>query len=117
MLRCRPVWFFAAGILSISFSGLADQQVRYSKLNKSVIEARLDSYRGSNQQRGEMVLLISPLQQETEASDGPGEAAKRTLLLLLEELPLKKAAAVTAKIHDERKNVLYQWGLENKNKD
>ncbi|MGM0429988.1 MAG: 16S rRNA (cytidine(1402)-2'-O)-methyltransferase [Pseudomonadota bacterium] len=71
----------------------------------------------SNQQRGEMVLLISPLQQQTEANAGPGEAAKRTLLLLLEELPLKKAAAVTAKIHDERKNVLYQWGLENKNKD
>lgn len=72
-----------------------------------------------NQQRGEMVLLIAPLQAETETSDDPGEDAKRTLLLLLEELPLKKAAAITAKIHDERKNMLYQWALENKeqNKD
>ncbi|HET8817186.1 MAG TPA: rRNA (cytidine-2'-O-)-methyltransferase, partial [Pseudidiomarina sp.] len=71
----------------------------------------------TNQQRGEMVLLIAPVQPDAEASDGPGEAAKRTLLLLLDELPLKKAAAVTAKIHDERKNVLYQWALENKNKE
>lgn len=68
----------------------------------------------TNQQRGEMVLLIAPAQSETDVRDGPGEAAKRTLLLLLEELPLKKAAAVTAKIHDERKNELYQWALENK---
>ncbi|MCA1767652.1 MAG: 16S rRNA (cytidine(1402)-2'-O)-methyltransferase [Idiomarina sp.] len=70
-----------------------------------------------NQQRGEMVLLIAPLQPEVETNAGPGEAAKRTLLLLLDELPLKKAAAVTAKIHDERKNVLYQWALENKNNE
>ncbi|MCK7459016.1 16S rRNA (cytidine(1402)-2'-O)-methyltransferase [Idiomarina aminovorans] len=68
-----------------------------------------------NQQRGEMVLLIAPLQPEIEAHTGPGEATKRTLLLLLDELPLKKAAALTAKIHDERKNRLYQWALENKN--
>ena len=68
-----------------------------------------------NQQRGEMVLLIAPLQPDIEAHAGPGDAAKRTLLLLLDELPLKKAAAMTAKIHDERKNVLYQWALENKN--
>lgn len=71
----------------------------------------------TNQQRGEMVLLIAPVQSDKEASDGPDAAAKRTLLLLLEELPLKRAAAVTAKIHGERKNVLYQWALENKSKE
>ncbi|MDV6315997.1 16S rRNA (cytidine(1402)-2'-O)-methyltransferase [Idiomarina sp. HP20-50] len=71
----------------------------------------------TNQQRGEMVLLIAPLQPDTEASEGPGESAKRTLLLLLEELPLKKAAAMTAKIHDERKNLLYQWALENRDNE
>lgn len=69
-----------------------------------------------NQQRGEMVLLIEPYQAPKEAS-GPSDEAKRTLSILLEELPLKKAAALTAKLHGERKNELYQWALSQKNND
>ena len=37
----------------------------------------------------------------------------RTLGLLVKELPLKKAAALTAEIHGAKKNALYKWGLEN----
>jgi 16S rRNA (cytidine1402-2'-O)-methyltransferase len=39
------------------------------------------------------------------------------LQILLEELPLKKAAALSAKLHGERKNELYQWALSQKNND
>ncbi|RXS43555.1 16S rRNA (cytidine(1402)-2'-O)-methyltransferase [Idiomarina sp. 29L] len=69
-----------------------------------------------NQQRGEMVLLVEPFEAPTDTS-GPGEDAKRTLQILLEELPLKKAAALCAKLHGERKNELYQWALSQKNND
>ncbi len=69
-----------------------------------------------NQQRGEMVLLVEPFQAPKDTS-GPGEDAKRTLQILLEELPLKKAAALSAKLHGERKNELYQWALSQKNND
>ncbi|MNC81040.1 Ribosomal RNA small subunit methyltransferase I [compost metagenome] len=41
----------------------------------------------------------------------PAEAL-RTLGLLVAELPLKKAAALTAEIHGVKKNALYKYGLE-----
>jgi hypothetical protein len=41
----------------------------------------------------------------------PAEAL-RTLGLLRAELPLKKAAALTAEIHGVKKNALYKYGLE-----
>ncbi len=69
----------------------------------------------SNQQRGECVVLVSgwtPPQSEDAVS---GEAM-RVLNLLLEEMPLKRAAALAAQITGERKNVLYQVALE-KQKD
>ncbi|MGL5994154.1 MAG: 16S rRNA (cytidine(1402)-2'-O)-methyltransferase, partial [Aeromonas sobria] len=43
--------------------------------------------------------------------DLPAEAI-RTLGLLVTELPLKKAAALTAEIHGVKKNALYKYGLE-----
>lgn len=86
-------------------------------LSGSAAELRQRLTDDPNQQRGEMVLLIAPAELASRAEEGPGEEAKRTLQLLLNELPLKKAAALTAKIHDERKNTLYQWALDNKNKD
>ena len=69
----------------------------------------------SNQQRGECVVLVAgwtPPQSEDAVS---GEAM-RVLNLLLEEMPLKRAAALAAQITGERKNVLYQVALE-KQKD
>lgn len=38
--------------------------------------------------------------------------ALRTLALLQKELPLKRAAALTAEIHSVKKNALYKYALE-----
>lgn len=62
-----------------------------------------------NHQRGEFVFMVGG----AEAQDEPiPEDALRLLKLLMQELPLKKAAAVTAKHYDLKKNALYQLGLE-----
>lgn len=59
--------------------------------------------------QGEMVLMIAPaIKIESDISD----VAQKTLKLLLAELPVKKAAALTAEIHNEKKNALYKLALE-----
>ena len=60
-----------------------------------------------DRQQGEMVLMISPNKQET----GLNPDAEALLRLLIEELPTKKAAAVTAKMFDLKKNDLYKLAL------
>ena len=64
----------------------------------------------TNHCRGEFVLMVSGVQKN---EDGIPQVALNTLTLLKEQLPLKKAAALTAQIHDQKKNELYKWGLEN----
>lgn len=65
----------------------------------------------SNQQRGECVLLVEGLDEKA-GKDVVDAESQRILTLLAGELPLKKAAALTAQITGARKNLLYQWGLE-----
>lgn len=65
----------------------------------------------SNQQRGECVLLVAGIDEKAER-DSIDPESQRVLLMLVAELPLKKAAALTAQITGARKNLLYQWGLE-----
>lgn len=62
----------------------------------------------SNQQRGEFVLLVSG------ALPQPGLSVEtlNTLSLLLEELPLKQAVQLAAKISGANRNELYQRALE-----
>ena len=60
-----------------------------------------------NQSRGECVLLV---RGAPEAVDGAAEG-ERVLRLLLDELPLKQAAALAAKITGQKKNDLYQLAL------
>lgn len=62
----------------------------------------------SDQQRGEIVLLIAG----AEAGDEAEEEAQRVALLLAEELPVKQAAALAAKITGARKNALYDFLLK-----
>lgn len=64
----------------------------------------------SNQQRGEIVLLVegSNKIQSTEITAEQIHIMK----VLLEELPVKQAAALGAKITGLKKNFLYQWALE-----
>lgn len=66
-----------------------------------------------NHQRGEFVLMVGGQQNVNE--DIPDEALK-LLGLLMEQLPLKKAAAVTAQHYELKKNALYQIGLEMQDK-
>lgn len=62
----------------------------------------------SNQQKGECVLLVRGKQGRGE-EDTEG---KRVFDLLVQELPLKQAAALAAKITGVKKNLLYQYGLD-----
>ncbi len=65
----------------------------------------------SNQQRGECVVLVSGWTPPAD-EDVVGAEARRVLDLLLEEMPLKRAAAVAAEITGVRKNLLYQVALD-----
>ncbi len=82
-----------------------------TKLHETIYRAPLGELltwaTDTNQSRGECVLL---LQGDTilAAMDANSE---RVLRLLLEELPLKQAAALAAKITDQKKNDLYQLAL------
>lgn len=61
-----------------------------------------------NQQRGEIVVLI----KGNPASASMGETAQMKILaILMKELPLKKAAALTAEITGGNKKTLYQQGI------
>ncbi len=62
-----------------------------------------------NRRKGEMVLVVEGHKADEEAL--PAEAL-RTLALLQQELPLKKAAALTAEIHGVKKNALYRYALD-----
>lgn len=68
-----------------------------------------------NRQKGEFVLLVSGA--EMVQAEGVGEDAKRTLQLLLAELPLKQAVKLAAEISGEKKNALYELALQMKEKD
>ncbi len=61
----------------------------------------------ANQQRGEIVILVSGA-PEVDVSESE---QRRILALLMEELPLKQAAALAAKITGGQKNALYQLAL------
>jgi len=65
----------------------------------------------SNQQRGEFVLLI---QGQEKAATTVNAEAERILDILLQELPLKQASQLAARITGIKKNTLYQIGLNKK---
>lgn len=65
----------------------------------------------SNQQRGECVVLVAGW-QAPEGEAAVSVEALRVLNLLLEEMPLKRAAALAAEITGVRKNLLYQVALQ-----
>jgi len=83
------------------------ETVRHATLGELVSWVESDS----NQQRGEFVVLIEGAAQP-EAVAGPSSEAQRTATLLAEELPLKQAAALAAKISGEKKNAIYQYLLQ-----
>jgi len=62
----------------------------------------------ANRQRGEFVVLLEGA-QPVEGEDAEGE---RVLRVLLEELPVKQAAALAAQITGHKKNALYERALQ-----
>ena len=66
----------------------------------------------SNQQRGEIVLLVRGAERRRDSELNPD--AERIMKLLLAELPPKRAAALATEITGVNKKVLYNWSLEQK---
>lgn len=64
----------------------------------------------ADQQRGECVLIVEGAPQATD-EDALDPEAERVLEVLLEELPVKQAAALAARITGLKKNRLYQLAL------
>lgn len=62
-----------------------------------------------NHCRGEFVLMVEGSKKD---ENGIPEEALTLLKRLMQDLPLKKAAGITAEIHGLKKNELYQIGLE-----
>lgn len=60
--------------------------------------------------KGEFVLMVEGVKKDPQ--DIPAEAIQ-LLQVLVQELPLKKAAAIVARHYDLKKNQLYQIGLDN----
>ncbi|WP_299998970.1 16S rRNA (cytidine(1402)-2'-O)-methyltransferase [uncultured Cedecea sp.] len=67
-----------------------------------------------NRRKGEMVLIVEGF--KVQSDDALPADALRTLALLQTELPLKKAAALTAEIHGVKKNALYKYALDQADK-
>lgn len=63
-----------------------------------------------NEVRGEMVLVVSGAEVKS-GEDMISVDVERHYHVLREELPLKQAVKLTAKIHGISKNVLYDWAL------
>lgn len=64
----------------------------------------------SNQQRGEIVLLV---RGSNRVDDGEiSLEQERIMRILLEDLPVKQAAVIGAKLTGLKKNFLYQWALD-----
>ncbi|AFV00679.1 16S rRNA (cytidine(1402)-2'-O)-methyltransferase [Simiduia agarivorans] len=64
----------------------------------------------SNQQRGEIVLLVRGAPKQLEQSLSPD--AMRIMQLLAAELPPKKASALVEQIVGVKKKLVYQWYVE-----
>lgn len=68
----------------------------------------------TNQQRGEIVLLVQGAPKRADAE--LDAQTQRTMEVLLAELPLKQAASIGAKLTGLKKNFLYRWALDNSQK-
>jgi len=64
----------------------------------------------TNQQRGEIVLLVHGAPKPENEAMTP--AQMHTMKVLLEELPVKQAASIGAKLTGLKKNFLYDWALQ-----
>ena len=84
-------------------------------LSGSFVEVLAMLEADANQLRGEMVVLVQGYSAPVCEADSVDPEAQRIMRVLMAELPLKQAAALAAQISTEKKNKLYQWGLQEKN--
>lgn len=83
----------------------------FESIHRCALGAALDWLnRDPNNQRGEFVLLVSGAVPQ----EGLSAESRTTLSLLLEELPLKQAAQLAAKITGANRSELYQLALQMK---
>ncbi|RDH85159.1 MAG: 16S rRNA (cytidine(1402)-2'-O)-methyltransferase [endosymbiont of Escarpia spicata] len=85
-----------------------------TKVHETLLRGRLDALieivaEDPNQQKGEFVVLVQGAGRGQ--SDQKTVETEQVLKVLLDELPLKQAAALAAKITGEKKNALYQQAL------
>ncbi len=100
------------------YFGVERQAVFMRELTKLYETIKSDSLKNlaewvktdSNQRKGEIAIVVQGMVAEP-AKDEIDPEAERILKLLLKELPIKKAAALTAEISGLRKNKLYQHAL------
>jgi Predicted methyltransferases len=68
----------------------------------------------ANQLRGEMVVMVHGYSEPLADPERLEPDVETMLRVLLDELPLKQAAAIAAKLSGEKKNKLYKWAVDNK---
>jgi 16S rRNA (cytidine1402-2'-O)-methyltransferase len=86
----------------------------FETITHTNIGALLDTVRNDmNQQKGEIVLVVAG---KPAAADEIDAQALHTLQLLLEEMPVKQASALAARITGAKKNLLYDAALQLKQK-
>jgi 16S rRNA (cytidine1402-2'-O)-methyltransferase len=66
-------------------------------------------------QKGEFVLMVDGHEEETD-SEAINSSSEELLVILLDELPVKQAAAIASKITGRKKNELYRLAMTIKNK-
>ncbi len=89
-----------------------------TKTFETVLDGSLDALveiitKDANQQRGEFVVIVSGYKKSDEFVS-IDEFVIKMMEALLEELPIKKAAAICAKLTGLNKRDHYQWALEQK---
>lgn len=79
-------------------------------LSGSVSEVAARVSEDANQRKGEIVILVAGFNKD-DAHDDISDEGKNTMKVLAEELPVKQAAGLCAKLTGDKKNKLYQWWL------
>lgn len=80
-------------------------------LRGSIDEVILQMEQDPNQQKGEFVVLVRGAEVDS-SNDEVSPEAQKLLSVLCQELPVKQAASITAKVTGDKKNKCYQWALD-----
>lgn len=114
--RLLPVLQTMAEVFGVARLGVVAREL--TKIHESVLSGELNKLIEhftihSNELRGECVVLVKGIEEET--SQTKEVIPEEVLDILLAELPIKQAVALASKITGERKNILYEMALAKKN--